>query len=157
MNELSIEKVIILQMSKILVAMKVTLCVKSTLIYCQERATCRSFFIFLSPVTREWSEPVKRTNDKFIFESIQIFRSQSRNRKSCPTSNKRTRSGLNPSLPWPRIAVKVVAVRARRFKNGARVFSHELEKKEKKREKGKKISIQTDGERGVRRKITSLY
>lgn len=75
-NELSIEKVIILQMSKILVAMKVTLCVKSTLIYCQERATCRSFLIFLSPVTREWSEPVKRTSDKFIFESIQIFRSQ---------------------------------------------------------------------------------
>ena len=63
-------------MSKILVAMKVTLCVKSTLIYCQERATCRSFLIFLSPVTREWSEPVKRTSDKFIFESIQIFRSQ---------------------------------------------------------------------------------
>ena len=52
-NELSIEKVIILQMSKILVAMKVTLSVKSTLIYCQECARCRSFLIFLSPIIYE--------------------------------------------------------------------------------------------------------
>ena len=44
---------------------------------------------------------------------------QQRDKSSPLFSNKQTCSGLNPSLPWPRIAVKA-AVRSRRFKNGAR-------------------------------------